>query len=147
MSTDWICDLDEAERDDLLALLAAATRIVVDDAAVARGEDPPGLEAPYDLIPPGTDERYPNGVRIERIEAVRTHPTTGLHAVAACAHTRALPASLSPTQKLALNAGDPGAFGRLNAAVQRAQSLPEGWKVPGEELSVVVGKPLIKVPG
>ena len=122
--TDWMCDLDEADRDKLAGILAIASRELSNAAAVARGEDPPNLKAPYWIIEPGTDERFPDGVRIERIEPVAAHNSLPLHAVAASEHTKALPAILTPQQKQAINKKYPGGAGWLQSRIAQAKVLP-----------------------
>ena len=119
-----MCDLSPADRDKLAGILAIAARELSNAAAIARGEDPPNLEAPYWIIEPGTDERFPDGVRIERIEPVAAHSTLPLHAVAASENTKALPAILTPAQKQAINAVYPGGAGWLQSRIARAKVLP-----------------------
>jgi hypothetical protein len=75
VSTEYVVDLSLSDAELAEAIARALNERVIADARATAGLDPIDALPPYWVIPPGTDERFPDGVRIERIADPIPHNT------------------------------------------------------------------------
>ena len=151
MTLQYSLDLSVADATKAEAVARALNDRAIATARAAAGLPPIDAEPPYWVIEPGTDERFPDGIRIERIAAPIPHTTDpGKRAYPwGEAHRAALfdGGTVAYLNTWGAANGYPGLGGWAQSVrAQLQQTLPEAYISEPEQMIGEVKPPIIITP-